>query len=130
MSYIYFVSPVASDPNYNAKRAALAEVEKETGQKFFFPLEERDSFSLQATKEDLARAFLVLADLSLERPSCYFEVGLAQAVGTQVVLIAVTGTILHQAGATSSVRSYADLAEYRAVVRQIASSVSKQREPP
>jgi hypothetical protein len=35
-------------------------------------------------------AVFVLADLSLERPSCYFELGLAQAVRAHVFVIAAT----------------------------------------
>ena len=40
---------------------------------------------------------MVVADLTLERPSCYYEVGLAQALNRQVVLVAERGTPIHQA---------------------------------
>ena len=75
MMYVYFISPVGSDPSYPAKRNVLANLEPELGVTFYFPLERRPSFALEAAKADLARAHLVIADLSLERPSCYFELG-------------------------------------------------------
>ena len=116
MSYVYFVSPVGSDPNYEAKRRILAGLENETGVRFFLPVEHRSPFSLQATKSDVENALVVIADLSLERPSCYFELGIAQALGATVVLIASAGTTLHQAGNECAVHMYADLEEYRCVV--------------
>jgi hypothetical protein len=43
----------------------------------FFPFECHSEFSVPATANKMLLAVFVLADLSLERPSCYFELGLA-----------------------------------------------------
>lgn len=116
MTCIYFVTPVGSDPQYRLKRELLAEIAKETGRELFFPLERHGSFSLNAARLDLRNASLVVADLSLERPSCYFELGVAQALDVPVCILAATGTQLHQTATPSSVRFYSNLDEYRAII--------------
>jgi hypothetical protein len=119
MSLVYFISPVGSDPSYGSKREALDSIAEEFGVEFFFPLDRHGFFSVGTAAADLRRAWLVIADLSLERPSCYFEVGLAQGVGTPVAFMAAAGTSLHQAGGTANLLSYADIAGYREAVRQL-----------
>lgn len=121
MSRIYYVSPVGADPNYSSKRQVLARIASSREVFFFFPLDHHQTFSVSLALNDLRASKLVIADLSLERPSCYFEVGLAQATGTPVVLIAATGTVLHQAGGTERVVRYADLTSYQAAVEQALS---------
>lgn len=119
MSYIYFITPVGSDPQYQLKRALLAEVSIAAGREFFFPLERHISFSLDTARSDLAEASLVIADLSLERPSCYFELGIAEALGVPVCIIAVAGTTLHQTAKPSSALLYTDIGQYREIVSRI-----------
>lgn len=116
MNRVYYISPVGSDPDYASKRDILARVAADRGVLFFFPLDHRASFSVHVALSDLRTSHLVIADLSLERPSCYFEVGLAQATGLPVVLIAAAGTVIHQAGGTEGVVEYTDLASFQAVV--------------
>ena len=128
MRYVYFISPVGSDPSYAAKRSILASLESELGVTFFFPLEQHTSFAFEAAKTDLALAYLVIADLSLERPSCYFELGLAEAVGAPVAVIVASGTMLHQTGNALPLHTYADLDEYRNAVCQAVSSAGRGRD--
>jgi hypothetical protein len=122
MKYVYFVSPVGSDPGYAAKRKVLAGLEAELDIAFFFPLERYSSFTVESAKADLAAASLVIADLSLERPSCYFELGIAQAAGARVAVIIASHTVLHQMGHAVPVRKYANLDEYGSVVRESINS--------
>lgn len=117
MSYIYYISPVGADTEYGAKRDVLNDISKELGVEWFFPLDRYTSFTVPAALEDLRAAALVVADLSLERPSCYFELGLAQALGVPLSLIAKEGTVLHQAGGTDGVVTYQDLRSYRSAVK-------------
>ena len=53
------------------------------------------------------RAF-ILADVSLERPSCYFELGLMRATNVPIYLIAAEATPIHQVGDSGA----ADVAFY------------------
>lgn len=103
MTYIYFIMPVGSDPQYQRKRELLRRVSFDTGRDFFFPLERQESFSLEATRTHITNASLVIADLSLERPSCYFELGMALGLRISVCIIAATGTVLHQTATSEPV---------------------------
>lgn len=128
MRYVYFISPVGSDPSYAAKRNILASLESELDVTFFFPLERHKSFAFEAAKTDLALAYLVVADLSFERPSCYFELGVAEAVGAPVAVVMASGTTLHQTGNALPLRTYADLDEYRHAVCEAVSSAGRGRD--
>lgn len=55
---------------------------------------------------EIEGATLVIADLSLQRPSCYYELGLAQALGRTTLLVAEEGTDVHQAFGRSDVLFY------------------------
>ena len=124
MNYIYVITPVGSDPEYKLKRELLEKISVDTGCEFFFPLERHSKFSMDTTIADLRRAALTIADLSLERPSCYFELGIAQALGVPVVMIAQAGTILHQTDNRQSPQFYSDSLEYYALVTHAIESVS------
>jgi hypothetical protein len=115
---VYYISPVGSDPDYASKRQILAEVGARSTIVFFLPLENHSSFSVAQALADLRISQLVIADLSLERPSCYFELGLAQASGIPVVLLAAEGTRVHQAGEADRIVSYRDLDSYRFAIER------------
>lgn len=123
MSCVYYISPVGSDPDYESKRSVLARVAERYGVEFFFPLERRQTFLVARAMEDIRACRLVIADLSLERPSCYFELGLAQATDTPIVLIANEGVALHQVGEVGQVVRYEDLKSYLAAIERGLSSV-------
>lgn len=46
-------------------------------------------------KDEIRRARFVVADLTDERPSCYFEAGYAEALGKPVIYIASRESIMH-----------------------------------
>ena len=71
---------------------------------------------LSSTLAELRNSDLVMADLTFERPSCYYELGLAEAVGANVALVAKTGTEIHQSAARHQVNTYDTLEQYREVV--------------
>lgn len=124
MRQVYYISAVAADPDYAAKRQVREAFSRSHDVEFFYPLDRHGAFSVAAALRDLTASQLVIADLSFERPSCYFEVGLAQAIGAPVVLIAAVGTRLHQAGGTERVLLYEDFASYRRAVDQAISNLS------
>jgi hypothetical protein len=65
---------------------------------------------------------LIVADLSLERPSVYFELGLAAAVGVRTVVFAVRDTLIHQIPAELTVEYYDDIADYE---RQLGNHLAR-----
>lgn len=112
MSYFYVICPVGADPDFPSKRAVLLRLGKEQAVDPFFPTERTKEQSMDKLRMELTHALFVLADLSLERPSCYFELGFAKAMGVRVHMIAMKGTEIHQVGDEPEVRFYGDIKEY------------------
>lgn len=108
MKQLYVIMPVGSDPLYGDRRTAIEHGAASAGYEAHFPLDKSPvgHFDLESTKRELASSAAVLADLTNERPSCYFEVGLAQALNPRVLIIAERGTILHQVGGWQEVAFY------------------------
>jgi hypothetical protein len=127
VSYVYIIAPVGSDPEYATKRGVLARIAENISCDFFFPLERRGTFSIDQARSDLRHASLVIADLSLERPSCYFELGIAQAMDTPVCIIASLGTRLHQTAKKDVPLLYANLNQYCEVVTRLVQHASQER---
>ena len=86
----------------------------------------KPSFDLNSTIQDLKGASFVIADLSLERPSCYYELGLAEALRKRVHLIAQAGTDIHQTAARDNVLFFDDLIQFEAVIDAILLKESKK----
>jgi hypothetical protein len=132
---VYVIMPVGSDRRYAQRRNAIEAVVREMGLTAHFPADGHDSrvsFDLDRTRRELRRARLVLADLTLERPSCYYEVGLAQALGRRVQLMAEAGTPIHQAHGREDTIFYANLEALSAGLRPVLAAVRAsvaQRQP-
>jgi hypothetical protein len=121
VSYIYVIAPVGSDPEYPIKRDIIERLSVEFALQFFFPLDHYQTFSIASARSDLRSAKLIIADLSLERPSCYFELGIAQGLDIPVQQIARADTPIHQTANRRDVRYYADLSEYEMLFRSFIS---------
>lgn len=125
MSHIYFIAPVRSDPDFDQKRRILVQIASDTACEFLLPLEVEPTPSFDLVRSSISDAQLVVADLSLERPSCYFELGIAEALSKAVFLIAKRGTTIHQIAIPDRVSWYSDLDEYQAIVLIAATQVFK-----
>lgn len=77
------------------------------------------SFDLSSTMAALREIDLALVDLSDERPSCYFELGLAEASGTEIAAVALKNTPIHQTSLRESIVFFDDLADFRERIRKI-----------
>jgi nucleoside 2-deoxyribosyltransferase len=122
--YVYVIMPVGSDSLFADKKLALDTAIKKSGRKARFPAYHPDGrpFQLQELIEEIRKADSVVADLSHERPSCYYELGIAEAVGKQVHLIAQAGTPIHQCANRHAVRYYRDVTD---VVRTVESALKE-----
>jgi nucleoside 2-deoxyribosyltransferase len=116
MKYFYVITAVGTDPQFAAKQAILKELGSTYGCEPFFPLQRRGRFDITSCRADIRNADFVLADLSLERPSCYFELGVAEALDVRTAIIAAAGTRIHQVADAQLVSLYASLDEYRTLV--------------
>lgn len=127
MLNVYVIMPVGADPSYSAKRKVLGHVARKLGVSLHLPLENSTSHqSPSDVLEEIRRSDLVIADLSLERPSCYFETGLAQALGKRTRLIAAAGTDVHQVFGRDRVRFYEGSLEYQEMITSILNAVRSE----
>ena len=117
--------PVASDPEYQMKRSIIEAVAADCGLATFFPLDVGSDFNLDETLTDLRESDLVIADLSNERPSCYYELGLAEALRKTVLVIAVVGTSIHQLADRKSVVYYDGIAALRDCLTEAVVSIKR-----
>ena len=122
MDYFYIISPVGADPDFATKRAIVAAAAGSFGVKALFPLDREPGVALERASDDIRKAKFVLADLTYERPSCYFELGLAEATGVDVGIIAKKGTPIHQVGYASQVNFYRDITDYKRLIMQLLES--------
>jgi nucleoside 2-deoxyribosyltransferase len=119
--YFYIIMPVGGDQQFASKRSILEQVADKEGLIPYFPFDRTSNmtFDKERTLSILRDSDFVLADLSMERPSCYFELGLAQALGKDVYLIAQQDTDIHQAHGRGLTRFYEGLSGYEQVVSSV-----------
>lgn len=125
--FFHVVMPVGANPNKDKFQNLISEIASEYGMKPHFPHYsiEDPSFDLQSTIQDFRECEFVLADLSLERPSCYYELRLAEALGKPVYLVAKVGTDIHQTASREQVKFYKSNEELVALFRDILSGAGK-----
>lgn len=119
--YFYVIMPVGADQQFADKRSILQKVADKEGLTPYFPFDRTSNmtFDKERTLSAITGSEFVLADLSMERPSCYFELGLAQALGKDVYLIAQRDTDIHQAHGRGLTRFYEGLSGYEQVVSSV-----------
>lgn len=115
MAHVLVIMPFRIDKNCEEKRTAIANA---FGDDALLPkvieINDPQDFDFAEAIRRLKRAKLVIADLSFERPSCYYELGMAQALGLPTLLLAQHGTRLHQH--SGAVTFYKDLQEFQQIV--------------
>ncbi len=120
MGRVFIVMPLRVDVNVEAKREIVIEG---IGDSAVLPdirtSNPQPDFNICETVELLRSVDLLIADLSFERPSCYFELGMAQAIGVRTFLIAESGTPVHQH--SGSVIFYTGLDEFRHLIESAVS---------
>ncbi|NRA54879.1 MAG: hypothetical protein HRU23_12100 [Gammaproteobacteria bacterium] len=121
--FFHVVMPIGPNPNKDKCQKLISDVAHDHGLRPHFPryATEDPVFNLQSTLQDLSKSEFVLVDLSLERPSCYYELGLAEALGKPVYLIAIEGTDIHQTASRKLVRFYKNNDDLVDLVRDILS---------
>lgn len=119
--------PLDSDEQASEKVKIVSETAQKCGFETHFPTYNKDlaEFDLQSTIKDLKNAQIVLADLSFERPSCYYELGVAEALGANIFLIAANGTDIHQSTHRATILFYDNFDHLKIVVYRILSKVKK-----
>jgi nucleoside 2-deoxyribosyltransferase len=81
----------------------------------------------QQILEGIASSEIVLADLTGERPNCYYEAGFAHAIGKELVFSIKTGSPIHFDLAAYRFINWRTEAEYRTKLRERLESVTSKR---
>jgi hypothetical protein len=128
--YVHVIMPVGSDPDWQKKCTTIARAASRRGVSVRLPnyLPQAPTFRLVDLKRELMDAAWILVDLTHERPSCYYELGLAEALGLRVHLVAECGTPIHQCAARDEVKYYATLNELEAIVGHALTALAPARE--
>jgi nucleoside 2-deoxyribosyltransferase len=113
---IFVITPNRPDPLLTHKQEIIRRVAAKYDLSIFFGFERIGEGNAENSLAILSGSDFVLADLSLERPSCYFEVGFAQALAKPVALMASTGTLIHQVRHRDEVKFFDTLVEYERLV--------------
>jgi hypothetical protein len=102
------IMPVRSDRLFEEKRRVVEEVSNLTRWRIVLPDYDaaKPVSDINRMIASFSEASLVIADLSSERPSCYYELGVAEALKKPVLLVAEEGTPIHQTGHRDSVQFY------------------------
>lgn len=106
---VYVIMPVGSDPAHPLRRARIDAAIKSLGMTPYHPLDHRahhEDATPGEIRAEFSRCVVTLADLSLERPSCYYELGVAHGTAVPVKVIAEVGTMIHQTADRWSVSYY------------------------
>lgn len=124
MAKVMLVCPVSEAEHYRQIKAVLEKAFERVDATLMKPDYDATNprFDLEAVKAAMGSVALVVVDLSYERPSCYYELGLAEAVGANVLLVAKRGTPLHQTSLRDRVRFFSDPIE---IVETVLASLAK-----
>lgn len=125
-AYVYFIMPIGADALFHQKRQILESYAKRTGIAIHFPMDRIQRYPMESRPvsdqlAELSAALMVVADLTYERPSCYYELGLADSVRADVRLIAMYGTDIHQSSNRHQTKFYSDLPSYEKCVEDVLS---------
>lgn len=116
-SYLLIITPVRADPQFEAKMQVVRSVCSSEGLECLLPERNPGGFDLKVAIETILGASVIVADLSYARPSCYYELGLVEAIGRRPALIAAMGTEIFQHSERGAVAFYNDLKSYGDIVR-------------
>lgn len=117
---IQVIMPVGLDPEFEKKLSIIRELATQYNIEIRVPLPDATSvdFDLKELINQFRKATSVIADLSYERPSCYYELGIAETLKKDVQIIASSGTAIHQTSHKSSVLFYSNLIDYEYIVEK------------
>ncbi len=122
--YFHIIMPSSSHPGITERRQRIEAIAKDQSINVHFPHYSpgKSSFDFESTIRDLRNAEFVVADLSLERPSCYYEVGLAEALSKRVHIVAEEGTFIHQTAGRENVVFYGNITQFTDRIKEIISA--------
>jgi len=127
---IFYIAPHYFDSEFDSKFQSIEKTAEEFGFEISKGIKNSENeFNRLETMKLYDSADYFIADLSFERPSCYYEVGFVQGLQKKVFLIALKNTIIHQV--EGEVIFYSNINEYEETInhifREIEEDSSQQR---
>ena len=121
MKKAFFIAPYRIDLEYLAKKNIVANLCVSNNLEFLIAEDIQTGNSLNAkdTLKLLNECDFAIADLSFERPSCYYEVGYLQALNKTVHLICKSNTTVHQVLQVENLITYSNLDDYRLAIEKV-----------
>lgn len=121
MKTVFFVTPYLIDQEYALKKSILKDLCTKRNLKLLVAENEITGGSLDAfeTVNLISECDFAIADLSYERPSCYYEVGFLQALEKKVYLICMLSTPIHQVLKKENLLIYSNLESYYFTIDKI-----------
>ncbi len=121
---VFLISPSDDFPGSAEKKNQFTRCARHFGWTPVLPQYSRvkPRFNLANTIKFFSELDLIIADLSDERPSCYYELGLAEAIKCRIAVIADAGTPIHQTSLRSDVIFFTGMATYHETIENIFES--------
>lgn len=112
------IMPIGSDEMAAAKVKLISSIALAHSFAAHFPdyASRSQRFDIAKTMQSYRACAFIIADLSHERPSCYYELGIVEALGKEVHAIAAVGTEIHQTANRDSVQYYRDLTQLESII--------------
>jgi len=119
--YFKVIMPMGSDEDASKKQHLIQQVARTRDLVVHLPKYDssKPSFDIHRELEELKGSLFVIADLSLERPSCYYELGIAEALEKKIYLIARAGTTIHQTVNRKDIQYYRDMNHLQILIDNI-----------
>jgi hypothetical protein len=118
---IFIIMPIGSNPCMEIKSDIIQKITKTYGYQTDIPLYDlkNPTFDLDLLINQINKSSFVIADLSYERPSCYYELGIAETLHKKIYALAESGTNLHQTTLREKVIFYKNIEDFRNQVERI-----------
>ena len=119
---VFVIMPVGSDPAHGERRARIDAAITSLGMVPYHALDHRghaDDMTAAEIRDEISGCVVALADLSLERPSCYYELGIVHGMGAPVAVVAEVGTMIHQTADRWRLSYYDSMADLQAQVQAV-----------
>jgi nucleoside 2-deoxyribosyltransferase len=123
----FMITPYATDPLFLQKKQIIEKISAHYKLEYnYAPINLSDSniFDIDKTIKLLGNVDFVIADVSYERPSCYFEIGFVQALNKKVYLIATENSTLHQLLNRNEMKFYNNMIRYEELINSILDAQS------
>jgi len=122
---LFLITPYNIDSDFEIKKKIISEICQSNNIELYLAENELIHKSLDAneTIELFKIMDYFIADISYQRPSCYFEIGYLQALKKEINLIAIINTPIHQLLLKETVSFYKNIDDYKILINEIISKL-------